>query len=153
MRGDNGKQHIATLYNVILAPDLCNRLFCIIKLMNLGDTCLFHKGFCTVFFNYNEQNAVILPQSAQRKHALMVKTNKKSKSQKQITKKKVYLGLFHQALGHISTRSIRTGYTSNVWQDIELRINPDPFCTSCQISTMNKKSRSKKPLKPKSPFK
>ena len=24
MRDDNGKQHIATLYNVILAPDLCN---------------------------------------------------------------------------------------------------------------------------------
>ena len=24
MRDENGKQHIATLYNVILAPDLCN---------------------------------------------------------------------------------------------------------------------------------
>ena len=32
-------------------------------------------------------------------------------------------------------------------------IDPDPFCTSCQISSMNKKSRSKIPLKPKAPFK
>ena len=29
----------------------------------------------------------------------------------------------------------------------------DHFCTSCQISSMNKRARSKNPLKPKSPFK
>ena len=38
---DNGKTFIATLYNVLLAPDLCDRLFSIIKLMNAGHTCLF----------------------------------------------------------------------------------------------------------------
>ena len=31
--------------NVLLAPDLCDRLFSIITLMNTGHTCLFHKGF------------------------------------------------------------------------------------------------------------
>ena len=45
------------------------------------------------------------------------------------------------------------GYTDNVWEDIDLRIYPDPFCTSCQISSMNKKARSKNSLKPKAPFK
>ena len=45
------------------------------------------------------------------------------------------------------------GDTANVWEDVELRIYPDPFCTSCQISSMNKKARSKIPLKPKAPFK
>ena len=44
-------------------------------------------------------------------------------------------------------------YTANVWEDIELRIYPDPFCISCQISSMNKKARSKNPLKLKAPFK
>ena len=48
MCDDNGKTFIATLYNVLLAPDLCDRLFSIIMLMNSGHTCLFHKGFCTV---------------------------------------------------------------------------------------------------------
>ena len=43
--------------------------------------------------------------------------------------------------------------TAKVWEDIEIRIDPDPFFTSCQISSMNKKSRSKIPLKPKAPFK
>ena len=43
--------------------------------------------------------------------------------------------------------------TANVWEDIELRIDPEPFPTSCQVSSMNKKARSKIPLKPKSPFK
>ena len=47
---DNGDPIIATLNNVILAPDLCDRLFSIITLIYLGDTCLFHKGFCTVYF-------------------------------------------------------------------------------------------------------
>ena len=42
--------------------------------------------------------------------------------------------------------------TSNVWKDIELRIDPDPFCTSCQISSMNKKARSKDTLNSKAPF-
>ena len=45
------------------------------------------------------------------------------------------------------------GNTANVWEDIELIIDPDPFCTSCQISSMNKKSRSKNPFKPKTPLK
>ena len=45
------------------------------------------------------------------------------------------------------------GYTVNFWQNIELRIDPDPFCTSCQISSMKKKARSKHPLNTKAPFK
>ena len=69
MCDDNGKLFIATLHNVILAPDLCNRLFSIITLMNLGHNCLFHKEFCTVYFRAKENNAVTLPHSAQSKHA------------------------------------------------------------------------------------
>ena len=45
------------------------------------------------------------------------------------------------------------GYTKFFWKDGELRIYTDPFCTSCHISSMNKKDRSKNPLKPKAPFK
>ena len=48
IREDNGKTFIATLHNVLLSPDSCDKLFPIIKLMNSGHTCLFHKGFCTV---------------------------------------------------------------------------------------------------------
>ena len=59
----------------------------------------------------------------------------------------------HQRLGHRSTISLLAGDAANVWEDIEIRIDPDHFCTSCQISSMNKNSRSKIPLKPKAPFK
>ena len=45
MCDDNGKTFIATLYNVLLAPDLCDRLFSIITLINAVHTCIFHKGF------------------------------------------------------------------------------------------------------------
>ena len=76
-----------------------------------------------------------------------------SKTKKLPSRKKISLKLLHQRLGHRSTRSLLAGNTANVWEDIELRIYPDPFCTSCQISSMNKKSRSKIPLKQKSPFK
>ena len=43
--------------------------------------------------------------------------------------------------------------TDNGWENLELSIDPDPYCTSCQISSINKKTRSKIPLKPKAPFK
>ena len=45
----------------------------------------------------------------------------------------------HQRLGHRSTRSLIAGDTSNVWEDAELKIDPDPFFTSCKISSMNKR--------------
>ena len=69
---DNGETFIATLYNVLLAPDLCDRLFSIITLINDGHTCLFHKGFCTVYFGAKEDNAVTLAHSAVRKHAFIL---------------------------------------------------------------------------------
>ena len=50
MCGDNGKPFITILHNVLLAPDLCDRLFSTITLINSVNTCLFHKGFCTVYF-------------------------------------------------------------------------------------------------------
>ena len=54
MFDDNRKTFFATLYNVLLAPDLCDRLFSIITLMNSGHTCLFHKGFFTMYFGAKE---------------------------------------------------------------------------------------------------
>ena len=63
MCDDNRKYFIATLYYVLLAQDLWYKLFSIIKLMNAGHTCLYHKGFCTVYFRAKEKNAVTLPHS------------------------------------------------------------------------------------------
>ena len=74
MCDDNGKNFIAALYNVILAPDLCDRLFSIITLMNTGHYCLFYTGFCTVYLGAEKENAVTLPHSAQRKHAFLGKS-------------------------------------------------------------------------------
>ena len=45
MFDDNGETFIVTLYNALLAPDLCDRLFSVITSMNAGHTCLLHKGF------------------------------------------------------------------------------------------------------------
>ena len=38
MCDDNGKTFVATLYNVLLAPDLCDKLFSMITIMNAGHT-------------------------------------------------------------------------------------------------------------------
>ena len=76
-----------------------------------------------------------------------------AKTKKLPSRKKIALELLHQRLGHRSTRSLLAGDTDNVRKYIELRIDPDPFCTSCQIYSMNKKARFKIPLKPKAPFK
>ena len=100
MCDDNGKPFIATLYNVILAPDLCHRLFSIIAFMNSGHNCLFQKGFCTVYLGAKENNAVTLPHSAQRKHAFLGKIMEKSKKNKLPAREKIALELLHQRLGH-----------------------------------------------------
>ena len=86
MCDDNGKTFIATIYNVLLAPDLCDRLFSIVTLMNTGHTCLFHKSFFTVYFGAEKKNPLTLPDSAQRRHALLGKI--KDMSKKNITSKK-----------------------------------------------------------------
>ena len=91
MCDDNGKTVIATLYNVLLAPYLCDRLFSIITLMNVGYTCLFQKRFFTVYFGAYKRNAVTLPHSAQRKHAFAGKIKKMSRKNKFPARKKVAL--------------------------------------------------------------
>ena len=79
MCDDNGKSFIKISHNILLASDLCDRLFSIITLINSGDTCLFQKGFCTVYFGVKEKIALTLPNSAQRKHAFLGKIMENSK--------------------------------------------------------------------------
>ena len=50
-----------------------------------------------------------------------------SKKEKLPARKKIALELLHQILGHRSTRSFLAGDTANFWEDVELRIDPDPF--------------------------
>ena len=95
------------------------------------------QRFFAVYFGDKKENSVTLPHSAHRKHAFLVNTKGKDKSKKISPRKKVTLELLHYRLGHISTISLMAGDTETVWQDIELRIDLDPFCTSCQINSMN----------------
>ena len=121
--------------------------------MNSGHTCLFRKWFLAVYFGAKENNAVTLPHNAKRKHAFLGKIKEKSKKNKLPARNKIALELLHQRVGHRSTRLLLSGDTANVWEDEELIIDPDPFCTSCQISSMKKKARSTIPINPKAPFK
>ena len=89
MCNDNRYPFIATLNYVLLAPDLCKRLVLIISSMNSGHTCLFHKGFCTVYYGEKYKNAVTLPQIAQRKHALLGKIKEMPKTKKLPSRKKL----------------------------------------------------------------
>ena len=105
-----------------------------------------------MYFGAMDNIAVTLPHSAQRKNSFLGEIMENSKKNKLPARKKIALELLHQRLGHRSTRSLLAGYTANFWEDVELRIDPYPFCTSCH-SSMNKNARSKIPLKPKAPFK
>ena len=51
MYDDNRKTFSATLYNVLLAPDLCDRFFSIMKLVNSGHKCFFIKGLHGVLWS------------------------------------------------------------------------------------------------------
>ena len=106
--------------------------------MNSERTCLFHKRFCTLYFEAKEDNAVTFPHNAQRKHLFLGKIKQMSKKKKLPSRKKISLDLLHQRLGHRSTKSLLAGDAANSWEDIYIRIDPDPFCTSCQIYSMKK---------------
>ena len=91
MYNDNGDPFIVTLHNIVLAPDLCEELFYIIKLINLGNTCLFQKGFCTVHFGAKEIYVVTIPQSAQQKHSFWGGIKEMSNTKKSSSRKKFAL--------------------------------------------------------------
>ena len=91
MCDDDGDPFISTLYNVLLEPDLCNRLFYITTLMNSRHTCLFHKGSCTVYFGAKEKNEVTLQHSAQRKHSFLGEIKEMSKTKILPSRKKIAL--------------------------------------------------------------
>ena len=71
-----------------------------------------------VYFRAEENNAVTSPHSAQRKHAFLEKIMENSKKNKSPARNKIALELLHQRLGHISTRSLLVGDTTNVWEDV-----------------------------------
>ena len=107
--------------------------------MNAGHPCIFYKGFCTVYFGAKEKNAVTLPHSAQKKHAFIGKIMEKSKKNKLPSRKKIALELLRQRLGHRLNKSLLDGDTANVWEDIELIIYPEPFCSLEKFDMMCKK--------------
>ena len=96
---DNRDPFITTLHNILLTPDLCNIIISINTLMDLGHTCLFHKGFCMVYFGNKDINTVTLRHSAQRKHEFWGEIKQMLRSKKLAPRKKVALGIFHHRLG------------------------------------------------------
>ena len=54
-----------------------------------------------------------------------------SKTRKLTSRKKIALELLHHRLGHRSIISLLAWDTDNVWEDIGLRIDMNPFCKSC----------------------
>ena len=51
-------------------------------------------------------------------------------SKKNPKRNKIALESMHQRIRYRSTISLIAGDTANVWEVAELKIDPDPFCTS-----------------------
>ena len=83
-----------------------------------------------VFWSKRE-NTVTLSHGAKSKHAFLGEIKEISKTKKLPSRRKIDFELLHQRYGKISTRLLLAGDTADVWEDIELGIYPDLFCTSC----------------------
>ena len=57
----------------------------------------------------------------------MVESKEKAKSRKIAPRKNQALEILHQRLGHRSTICLMAGDIAIFWQDIEIRIYPEPF--------------------------
>ena len=111
----------------------------------------------TTFFKGCFARSFLVPINRESWHCCTVHSKKmcfgknegKVKIKNLISKKKFSLKLLHHRLGYRPTRSLLAVYNKNVL----LRVDPDPFWTSCQISTINKNPGSKTLMKPNTPFK
>ena len=114
MCGQNGNTFITTLHNVIFAPDLCNRLFSFITLINFCTYLIIsQRVLYSVLFSQREKCRT-LPHIAERKHDFLEETKQISKTKKLPSRKKIALELLHKRLGHKSTKSLLSGNTTNV---------------------------------------
>ena len=76
---------------------------------------------------------------------------KMSTTKKLPSRKKNDLELLHQRLSHRYIIIFLAGYSANIGGDTELKIDLDPFCTSCQISSIRKRLGLKNHLNQKHP--
>ena len=114
MCDDNGKPFVATLHNILSAPDLCDRLFSIIKLMNSGNTCLFNQFFLHSVLRSKGEKYINITTQCTKETCISRKNHGKVKENKLPASKKIALELLHQRLGHRYTRSLLSGDTDNV---------------------------------------
>ena len=98
MCDDNGKSFIATLHNVLLAPDLCDKVFSIITLMNSGHNSLFHKGFSMVNFGAKEKKRSNITTQCTKETCIFGEKKEMSRTKKLPARKKIALELLHQRL-------------------------------------------------------
>ena len=150
MYDDEGQHFQAVLKNVLYVPALADHLFSIISMMEAGHACTFHNGFCTLYFGDENTNTIMLAHRTERDRALPMRIRERKRKQ---TRSQVSLEHLHQCLGHRATRSLLAADAAGLWEDVEIRMDPDPFCTSCKVATITKKSRSKQPLDPVGPLK
>ena len=78
-----------------------------------------------------KKNRVTLSHGAKSRHAFLGEIKEISKTKKLPSRRKIDFEFLHQKSNKISTRSLLAGDTADVWEDIELGIDPDLFCTSC----------------------
>ena len=65
----------------------------------------------------------------------------------------VSLDLLHARLGHRSTRALLAAFAADMWRDVEVKLSPDPFCTSYnKIAIITKRNRSKVPMGAENPL-
>ena len=118
MSKDIVKTSIATLYNILFAPDLCGRLFSIIALMNSGHTCLFNKVLSQFSSMLINRTWCHYRRACSENMHFWIKNKEKPKLQQQLPKGEVSLNSLHHRLGHRSTRSLPDVDPVNFWQNI-----------------------------------
>ena len=87
----NRDTFIVILHTILFVPDICDKLYTKIELMNQVHTYIFQKGVCMVYFGDKGGNMVALPHIAQRKHAFLGETKEMSKLKKISPRKKFSL--------------------------------------------------------------
>ena len=114
---DNGKNVIATLYNILFAPDFSNKLFSIITLINSGHTYITLVQMNRTWLHYRIS-------CRENMHFWL-----KRKTPKANPQKKIFFGIIASEI-RTHVNKVTTGWIyCKCLEKIDPRVDPDPFFT------------------------
>ena len=140
---DQGDPIHIRIQGVLHVPELSRRLFSLMALIQDGHDVTLSKTH-GIKFNFGKHITVTTSLPNYHLFASQATINDNMRKKKTSNKKKVGIDILYKRLGHRSIKTLLSANKDEVWNDVELQLQPDIISTSDHhIATIRKKARNK----------